>query len=223
MPARYRTMSEREQQRCALQASERRLKERGKRLFGVAGIAGDALHREALERARDADHLAIDGPPPVAGLMRSALLSAPLLIAARPSPVDGWASDEILRLVSEARIFRPHAVNRHPPNRSAVCAVIARRNANAHADHGPPPRTPRIGQRVTFADAARSGRLVSTLAENTAARGSHGKSTARLTIDGALALRGRVTVAAFRRGLPVAEMLQTSRAGDFPDDSGAAP
>jgi hypothetical protein len=51
MPARYRTMSEREQQRCAFQASERRQKDRGKRLFGVAGIAGDALHREVPERA----------------------------------------------------------------------------------------------------------------------------------------------------------------------------
>jgi chromosome partitioning protein len=202
MPARYRTMSEREQQGCALQASERRLKESGKRLFGVAGVAGDAPHREVPERARDADHLVIDDPPHVAGLTRSALLADPLRISARPSPVDGWASDEILRLVTEARIFRPQVVNRHPPNRSAARTVIARRSVKAVAGHESPPRTARVGQRVTCADAAQSGRLVSELAENTADRGSHGEFTARLTIDGALTLRGRITVTAFRRGLP---------------------
>jgi chromosome partitioning protein len=216
-------MSEPEQQSCTLQTSERRLKARRKRLFGVAGVALGALHREAYERARDADHIVIDGLAPAAGLLRSALMADPLLIPARPPPVDGWASDEILRLVIEARIFRPQAVNRHSPHRSAARIVIAHRSAKALADHEPPPRTARVGQRVTFADAARSGRLVSDLAENTAARRSHGELTARLTIDVMPARRGRITVAAFRRGLPVAGMLRASRAGDFPDDRGAAP
>jgi chromosome partitioning protein len=216
-------MSEREQQSCALQTSERRLKARGKRLFGVAGVALGALHREAHELARDADHFVIDRPPPIAGLTRSALLADPLLIPARPSPVDGWASDEILRLVTEARIFRPQIVNRHPPNRSAVRTVIARRSAKALADHEPPSRTARVGHRVTCADAAQSGWLVSELAENTATRGSQRELTGRLTIDPAPALRGRITVAAFRHGLSVAEMLRALRADEFPHDSRTAP
>ena len=62
------------------------------RLFGVIGLARDTLHREAPELARDADHVVIDGPPRVAGLLRSALLAADLvLIPAQPSPFDGWA------------------------------------------------------------------------------------------------------------------------------------
>ncbi len=46
--------------------------------------------------------------PRVAGLMRSALLAADLvLIPVQPSPFDGWASAEMLALIREARIYRP--------------------------------------------------------------------------------------------------------------------
>ena len=73
-----------------------------------ASLARDTLNREAPELPRDADHIVIDGPPRVAGLMRSALLAADLaLIPAQPSPFDGWASGETLRLIDEARVFRP--------------------------------------------------------------------------------------------------------------------
>ena len=77
----------------------------------MIGLARDTLHREAPELARDVDHVVIDGPPRVATLTRSALLAADLvLIPAQPSPFDGWASGEILRLIEEAQIFRPQAV-----------------------------------------------------------------------------------------------------------------
>ena len=109
------------------------------RLFGVIGLARDTLHREAPELARDADHVVIDGPPRVAGLMRSALLAADLvLIPAQPSPFDGWASAEMLRLIDEARIFRPQLVARFVLNRCAARTVIARETAEALADHDPP-------------------------------------------------------------------------------------
>jgi cellulose biosynthesis protein BcsQ len=94
-------------QGSALDWSAQRAKEGVPRLFGVLGLARDTLHREAPELARDADHVIIDGPPRVAGLLRSALLAADLvLIPAQPSPFDGWASSEMLRLLEEARIFR---------------------------------------------------------------------------------------------------------------------
>ena len=47
--------------------------------------------------------------------------------------------------------------------------------------------------------------------------------TARLTIDVTPALRGRIKVAAFRRGRTVADMLRDLLAREFPDDSGGAP
>jgi hypothetical protein len=47
--------------------------------------------------------------------------------------------------------------------------------------------------------------------------------TARLTIDVTPVLRGRIKVAAFRRGMTVADMLRTLLLREFPDDGGSAP
>jgi chromosome partitioning protein len=151
-------------QGSALDWSEQRAKEGLPRLFGVIGLARDTLHREAPELARDARHLVIDGPPRIAGLMRSALLAADiLLIPAQPSPFDGWASGEMLKLIAEARIFRPQLIARFVLNRCGARTLIARDTAELLADHDPPALAATVGQRVSFADAARSGRLVSEL------------------------------------------------------------
>ena len=46
--------------------------------------------------------------------------------------------------------------------------------------------------------------------------------SARLTIDVTPALRGRIKVTAFRRGLTVADMLRALLDREFPDDGGVA-
>ena len=46
--------------------------------------------------------------------------------------------------------------------------------------------------------------------------------TARLTIDVSPGLRGRIKVAAFRRGVTVADMLRELLTREFPEDSGDA-
>ena len=154
------TVIDADPQGSALDWSAQRAKEGVPRLFGVLGLARDTLHREAPELARDADHVIIDGPPRVAGLLRSALLAADLaLIPAQPSPFDGWASAEMLRLLEEARIFRPQLVARFVLNRCPARTVITSETAEGLADHDPPVLTSRVGQRVVFADAARTGRL----------------------------------------------------------------
>jgi chromosome partitioning protein len=148
-------------QGSALDWSQQRTREGHQRLFGVIGLARDTLHREAPELARGVDHLVIDGSPRVAGLTRSALLAADVaLIPAQPSPFDGWASAEMLALVEEARVFRPAVVARFVLNRCGARTVIARDTARALARSEPAALAARVGQRVVFADAARSGRLV---------------------------------------------------------------
>ena len=131
------------------------------RLFGVIGLARDTLHREAPELARDADHVVIDGPPRVAGLLRSALLAADLvLIPAQPSPFDGWASAEMLKLLAGSAHLPPAA--RRPLRAQSLRRAHGHRPRDRRglADHDPPVLAARIGQRVIFADAARTGRLV---------------------------------------------------------------
>jgi chromosome partitioning protein len=151
-------------QGSALDWSEQRARDGFPRLFGVIGLAQDTLHREAPELAHGADHVVIDGPPRVAGLMRSALLAADLvLIPAQPSPFDGLAPGEMLQLIREARIFHLRLVARFVLNRCAARTIIARETAETLAEHDPPLLAARIGQRVIFADSAQSGRLVGEL------------------------------------------------------------
>jgi chromosome partitioning protein len=102
--------------------------------------------------------------------MRSALLACDLvLIPVQPSPFDGWASAEMLGLLREARIYRPDLAARFVLNRCATRTVIARETAQTLADHDPPVLSRTVGQRVVFADAAQSGRLVFELAAQSAA------------------------------------------------------
>ena len=166
------TLIDADPQGSALDWSQQRSREGLERLFGVVGLARDTLHREAPELARNADHVVIDGPPRVAGLMRSALLAADLvLIPVQPSPFDGWASAEMLALLTEARIYRPELAARFVLNRCGARTVIARETAETLADHNPPLLAATIGQRVVFADAAQSGRLASEIdADSPAAR-----------------------------------------------------
>lgn len=155
------TLIDADPQGSALDWSQQRSREALPRLFGVVGLARDTLHREAPELARDADHVIIDGPPRVAGLMRSALLAADLvLIPVQPSPFDGWASAEMLALLAEARIYRPQLGARFVLNRCGARTVIARETAETLAEHDPSLLSATIGQRVAFADLAQSGRLV---------------------------------------------------------------
>jgi len=164
------TVIDADPQGSALDWSEQRAREGIPRLFSVLGLARDTLHREAPELARDVDHVVIDGPPRVAGLMRSALLASDLvLIPVQPSPLDGWASAEMLALLREARIYRPQLVGRLLLNRCAARTVIGRTTAETLLDHDPPALTTTIGQRVIFADAAQSGRLVSEVDDDSLA------------------------------------------------------
>ena len=160
------TLVDADPQASALDWSQQRSREGLPRLFGVVGLARDTLHREAPELARDADHVVIDGPPRVAALMRSALLAADLvLIPVQPSPLDGWASAEMLALLGEARIYRPELAARFVLNRCGARTVLARETAAMLADHDPPVLATTIGQRVAFAMSAQCGRLVGELDE----------------------------------------------------------
>lgn len=158
------TLVDADPQGSALDWSEARAAANGIRRFGVIGLARETLHRELPEFAADADHLIIDGAPRTTGLARSALLAADVvLVPATPSPLDGWASAEMLRLIEEARLFRPDLLARLVLNRCGTGTVIARETVAALDAHDPPLLHSRIGQRVIFAQAACTGSLVDEL------------------------------------------------------------
>jgi chromosome partitioning protein len=152
-------------QASALDWAEARSREGLARRFGVLGLPRETLHREVPALAEGADHVVIDGPPRVTGVARSALLAADLvLIPVQPSPFDGWASAEMLRLLDEACAFRSDLRARFVLNRCGARTIIARETAAALTDRQPSLLPARIGQRVVFAAAATTGRLVDELA-----------------------------------------------------------
>ena len=159
-------------QGSALDWAQERASQGLPRLFSVIGLARDTLHHEAPELARGVDHVVIDGPPRVAGLLRSALLAADLvLMPVQPSPLDGWASAEMLALLDQARIFKPAIAARFVLNRYPARTLIGRATADSLAAHDPPLLPAHVGQRVIFADALRTGRLASEMdADSIAAR-----------------------------------------------------
>jgi chromosome partitioning protein len=157
-------------QGSALDWSQQRAAEGLPRLFGVIGLARDTVHLEAPELARDVDMLVIDGPPRVASLLRSSLFACDVaLIPVQPSPLDGWASAEMVKLVEQARIYKPALTARFLLNRCPARTLIARATADSLADHDPPLIAQHVGQRVVFADAMQSGRLASEIDPQAAA------------------------------------------------------
>ncbi len=76
----------------------------------------------------------------------------------------------MLALIAEARVSRPALVARFVLNRCPERTVIARETAHSLTEHDPPALAATIGQRVIFADAARTGQLVFEHDECSAAR-----------------------------------------------------
>ena len=130
------------------------------RTFGVVGLPRDTLHREAPDLARGFDHLVIDGPPRVAAVLRSALLAADLVVLpVQPSPLDGWASADMLSLLEEARLYRPELRARFLLNRRAARPVIASATQDALAAQDTGALAATVGQRVVFAAAMSCGQV----------------------------------------------------------------
>jgi len=144
----------------ALDWSQRREKAGAKRLFSVIGLARETLHVEAPVLAKSADYVVIDGPPRVAGLARSALLAADLvLIPVQPSPYDVWASDEMVRLVEEASVFRPRLKAAFVINRRVAGTVLGREARPSLQGQRISPLNTEVFQRIVLAESVATGRL----------------------------------------------------------------
>lgn len=148
-------------QASALDWSERRVGESLPRLFDVVGLAKETLHDQVPSLSRGYDHVVIDGPPRVTALARSAMLASDLvLIPVQPSPYDVWASQQVVTLVAEARMFRPELRAAFVVNRRIVNTVIGRDVGEALAGLGMPALRAPVSQRVAFAESVAIGRLV---------------------------------------------------------------
>ena len=130
-------------------------------LFPVVGMPKPTLHKDLPAIAVDYDHVVIDGAPRVNELARAAIMASDfILIPVQPSPYDVWAADEIVKLVHEARIFKPGLDAAFAINRKIVNTAIGRDVETALAAYELPILNGALCQRVIFAESAAQGRTV---------------------------------------------------------------
>jgi len=159
--------------------AERRAQSALKRLYGVYGLAREILHAEVPQIAQTADFVIIDGPPRSAAITRSALLASDLaLIPVQPSAYDIWASADMVRLIEEARLYRPALRSAFVINRRVVGTVIGREARAALAEQSVPALTAEVCQRIAFADSVAGGLLV----RERDAQGAAAREIARLAL-----------------------------------------
>lgn len=133
----------------------------GKPLFTVIGLPRSTIHKEVKEIGKGFDHIIIDGPPRVTDLARSAIMAADLvLIPVQPSPYDVWAADEVVSLVSEARIYKETLKSAFVVNRKIANTAIGRDVGEALATYETTVFDASVTQRVIFAEAAAQGKAV---------------------------------------------------------------
>ena len=127
-------------------------------LFPVVGLPKPTLHRDVDQLGAGYDHVLIDGPPRVTELARSAIMAADLVITpVQPSPYDVWAADEVVKLIDEARIYKPALNSVFAINRKIVNTALGRDVRDALATYSLPALAAVICQRIVFAESAAQG------------------------------------------------------------------
>ena len=130
-------------------------------LFPVVGMPKPTLHKDLPVIASDYAHVIIDGAPRVNELARAAIMASDLiLIPVQPSPYDVWASEEIVKLIREARVFKENIISAFAINRKIVNTAIGRDVESALAAYELPILDPALCQRVAFAESAAQGHTV---------------------------------------------------------------
>ena len=122
----------------------------------------------------------IDGAPRVNELCRAAIMASDfVLIPVQPSPYDVWASEEVVRLVREARMFKETLNAAFAINRKIVNTAIGRDVETALAAYEFPILNATLSQRVMFAESAAQGRTVLEVEPTGLAATEVGSSRAR--------------------------------------------
>jgi chromosome partitioning protein len=130
----------------------------GEALFPVVGMPKPTLHKDLPTVARAYDLTIIDGAPRINELGRAAIMASDLIVTpVQPSPLDLWASAEIVQLVKEAQQFKESLQAVFVVNRKIVNTAIGRDVSVALAGFGIPVAKAQLCQRVIYAESAARG------------------------------------------------------------------
>ena len=133
----------------------------GEPLFSVVGFPRATIHKEIAQLGQGYDHIIIDGPPRVTDLARSAIMASDIvLIPVQPSPYDIWAAEEVVKLITEARVYKENNKSVFVVNRKITNTAIGRDVREALAAYPIHVLDASIAQRVVFAEAAAQGQAI---------------------------------------------------------------
>ena len=133
----------------------------GEPLFSVVGFPRATIHKEIAQLGQGYDHIIIDGPPRVTDLARSAIMASDIVvIPVQPSPYDIWAAEEVVKLITEARVYKENIKSVFVVNRKITNTAIGRDVREALAAYPIHVLNASIAQRVVFAEAAAPGQAI---------------------------------------------------------------
>ena len=133
----------------------------GEPLFSVVGFPRPTIHKEIAQLGQGYDHIIIDGPPRVTDLARSAIMASDIVvIPVQPSPYDIWAAEEVVKLITEARVYKENIKSVFVVNRKITNTAIGRDVREALAAYPVHVLDASIAQRVVFAEAAAQGQAI---------------------------------------------------------------
>ncbi len=133
----------------------------GDPLFSVVGFPRATIHKEIAQLGQGYDHIIIDGPPRVTDLARSAIMASDIVvIPVQPSPYDIWAAEEVVKLITEARVYKENIKSVFVVNRKITNTAIGRDVREALAAYPVHVLAASIAQRVVFAEAAAQGQAI---------------------------------------------------------------
>jgi chromosome partitioning protein len=131
-------------------------------LFPVVGHPKPSIHKDIGVIAGGYDYAVLDSPPRQDAMAKSVMLAADLLvIPVQPSPYDVWAAEETLKLVEEAAILKDSLKSIFAINRKIVNTAIGRDVEEALGRYPVPILATHIHQRISFAESALAGLIVS--------------------------------------------------------------
>ena len=130
----------------------------GEPLFPVVGMPKPTLHKELAKVATEFDYVIIDGPPQVTDVPGSAIMASDLVLCpCTPSPYDIWATEKIVKLITEAMILKPDLKAAFVINLKRSNTAIGRDAAEALEGYELPTAKSEITSRVIFPESAALG------------------------------------------------------------------
>ena len=127
----------------------------------MVGFPRATIHKEIAQLGQGYEHIIIDGPPRVTDLARSAIMASDIVvIPVQPSPYDIWAAEEVVKLITEARVYKENIKSVFVVNRKITNTAIGRYVRDALAAYPVHVLTASVAQRVVFAEAAAQGQAI---------------------------------------------------------------